>query len=68
MGCGTKKELKCLIPLIARRMHSTESVAAQIAYNALSYAVWTSAATSIISRQPTLAPIQSDPNECIADM
>ena len=61
MGDNTKKELKQLVPLMARRLHSTESHAAQVAYNAISYAIWTSAAVSIISRQPTHSVSQWSP-------
>ncbi len=41
-----------LMPRIAQRTHTTLGHATQLVYNAISYAIWTSAAVSIVSRQP----------------
>ena len=68
LGSSTRKELKRIIPRISQRTHTTISSATQAVYNSLSYAIWTSAAILIISRQPMEGITQAAPLERVADI
>ena len=62
LGANTRKELKSLLPRIAKRTHCTVGAATQNIYNSLSYTLWTSAAVAVLSRQPVhgTTPPRSD--------
>ena len=68
MSVTIPKEIAILMPRIAQRTHTTLGHATQLVQNAISYAIWTLAAVSIVSRQPMAGLPAREPALYITDI